>query len=102
MNKSDIHEYLKANQDARGIAYWNEHRDKSGGLKSYGFGLTKLRKYSKTIGRDPKLARQLWNSNVYEMKIISLLIDEGVLPDGAQLPSSRELARALDEPRPVA
>lgn len=76
MNKSEIHEYLKSNQDARGIAHWNEHQDKSGGLKSFGFGLTKLRKFSKTIGRDPKLARQLWQSDVYEMKIISLLIDD--------------------------
>jgi len=76
MNKTEIHEYLKSNQDARGIAHWREHQDKSGGLKSYGFGLTKLRKFSKTVGRDPKLARQLWKSNVYEMKIISLLIDD--------------------------
>jgi len=38
--------------------------------------LTKLRKFAKTVGRDPKLAGQLWNSNVYEMKIISLLIDD--------------------------
>ena len=76
MNKSEIHEYLKSNQDARGIAHWKEHQDKSGGLKSFGFGLTKLRKFSKTIGRDPKLARQLWKSNIYEMKIISLLIDD--------------------------
>ena len=76
MNKSDIHEYLKSNQDARGIAHWKEHQDKSGGLRSFGFGLTKLRKFAKTIGRDPKLARQLWKSNIYEMKIISLLIDD--------------------------
>jgi len=38
--------------------------------------LTKLRKYSKTIGKDPKLARQLWQANIYEMKIIALLIDD--------------------------
>jgi len=76
MNKSEILEYLKSNQDARGIAHWKEHQDKSGGLKSFGFGLTKLRKFSKTIGRNSKLARQLWKSNIYEMKIISLLIDD--------------------------
>ena len=76
MNKADIHEYLKSNQDARGIAHWKAHAEKSGGLKSYGFGLTKLRKLSKSVGRDPKLARQLWKSNIYEMKIISLLVDD--------------------------
>ena len=76
MNNSEILEYLKANQDVRGIAHWKEHEEKSGGLKSYGIGLTKLRKFSKTIGRDPKLARQLWQSKIYEMKIIALLIDD--------------------------
>ena len=53
-----------------------KHQDKTGRLKSFGFGLTKLRKFAKTIGRDSKLARQLWKSNIYEMKIISLLIDD--------------------------
>ena len=76
MNKSDVLEYLKANQDSRGIAHWEKHEEKSGGLKTFGIGLTKLRKYGKTIGKDPKLARQLWQSNIYEMKIIALLIDD--------------------------
>ncbi|MGI9200004.1 MAG: DNA alkylation repair protein [Woeseiaceae bacterium] len=76
MTKSDVLEHLKSNQDARGIAHWQDHKEKSGGLQSYGVGLTKLRKYAKTIGVDAKLAKQLWNSKVYEMKIISLLIDD--------------------------
>lgn len=76
MKKSEILEYLKANQDARGIAHWNAHKEKSSGLKSFGIGLTKLRKFSKTVGRDPKLARQLWQAKIYEMKIIALLIDD--------------------------
>ena len=76
MTKSEIHDYLKAKQDARGIAHWKEHKEKSGGLQSYGIGLTKLRKFAKTVGKDPKLARQLWHSKIYEMKIISLLIDD--------------------------
>jgi len=76
MKKSEIHDYLKTNQDARGIAHWKKHKEKSGGLKSLGVGLTRLRKFSKTVGKDPNLARQLWQSNVYEMKIIALLIDD--------------------------
>jgi len=76
MTKTEILEYLKENQDERGIVHWNKLGEKTGGLKGYGIGLTKLRKFAKTIGRDPKLARQLWNSKVYEMKIISLLIDD--------------------------
>ena len=76
MKKSEILKHLKASQDARGISHWQKHNENSGGLKSYGIGLTKLRKFSKTIGRDPRLARQLWQSNIYEMKIIALLIDD--------------------------
>jgi len=76
MTKSEILEYLTSNQDARGIAHWEKRADKSGELKSYGIGLTKLRKFSKSVGKDHVLARQLWQSDVYEMKIISLLIDD--------------------------
>jgi 3-methyladenine DNA glycosylase AlkD len=76
MNKSEILEYLETNQDARGIAHWEKYKEESGGLKGYGVGLTKLRKFSKKVGRDPKLAEQLWRSKVYEMKIIALLIDD--------------------------
>jgi len=76
MKKSDVLDYLNANQDARGIAHWKKHEEKSGGLKSFGIGLTKLRKFSKTVGKDPKLARQLWQARIYEMKIIALLIDD--------------------------
>ena len=76
MTKSDILNYLKTNQDARGIAHWEKYKEASGGLESYGIGLTKLRKFARTVGRDAKLAGQLWRSNVYEMKIIALLIDD--------------------------
>ena len=75
MRQSEIIQYLKDNQDARGIAHWEDYKGDSG-LKSYGVGLTKLRKYSKTIGKDPKLAKKLWDTDTYELKIISLLIDD--------------------------
>lgn len=76
MTKAEVLAYLKSEQDPRGIAHWEKHADKTGGLKGYGIGLTKLRKYAKTLGRDPKLAKQLWGTKVYEAKIISLLIDD--------------------------
>ena len=76
MTKADILAHLKENQDARGIAHWTKKEERLSGLKSYGIGLTKLRKLAKQIGRDAKLARQLWKSRVYEMRILSLLIDD--------------------------
>jgi len=76
MTKSDILDHLIANQDPRGIAHWEKHAEKSGGLHSYGIGLTKLRKFAKSVGRDATLANELWESDIYEMKILSLLIDD--------------------------
>jgi len=76
MTKSDVLTYLEENKDERGIAHWEKHAEKSGGLKGYGMGLTKLRKYAKSIGRDADLARSLWDSDIYEMKVISLLVDD--------------------------
>ncbi len=74
MNKSTVAAYLRKNQDLRGIEHWKKHENC--GLKSYGLGLTILRKYAKSIGRDAKLAKSLWKSDIYEMKIISILIDD--------------------------
>ncbi len=76
MTRTEVIEYLKANQDPRGIRHWEQHKENSGGLESVGIGLTRLRKYARTIGRDAKLARQLWKTNLYEARIVSLLIDD--------------------------
>ncbi|MEO0479649.1 MAG: DNA alkylation repair protein [Planctomycetota bacterium] len=76
MTKAEVLAWLKENQDPRGVAHWKAHKDESGGLSSYGLGLVKLRKYAKALGRDRKLAKTLWRSKVYEMKVISLLIDD--------------------------
>jgi len=74
--KADVLAHLKAEQDPRGIANWKKDPNSPKGLKSYGIGLTRLRKYAKTIGKDPKLAKQLWGTKVYEAKIIALLADD--------------------------
>lgn len=73
---SEIRKYLEDHQDPRGIANWDPHKEASGGLGTYGVGLTKLRKYAKSIGRDAELARQLWQQDLYEMRILSLLVDD--------------------------
>ena len=76
MKRAEVLAYLKSEQDPRGIEHWKQHAESSGGLKSYGIGLTRLRKYAKGIDRDAKLARELWKSNVYEAKLVSLLVDD--------------------------
>jgi 3-methyladenine DNA glycosylase AlkD len=76
MTKAEVMALLKENQNERGIDHWNHMGHKTGGLKSFGIGLTQLRKLAKKIGRDHELAMQLWNSNNYDAKIIGLLIDD--------------------------
>tara|TARA_B100002019_G_C21078137_1_gene502400 strand:+ start:438 stop:722 length:285 start_codon:yes stop_codon:yes gene_type:complete len=44
--------------------------------QEFRIGLTVLRKLAKKIGRNHKLALQLWKSDFYVAKIISILIDD--------------------------
>ena len=76
MTKTQVLALLKENQNERGIAHWRKMGQKTGQLKSFGIGLTQLRKLAKRIGRDHRLAGQLWKSDVYDAKIIGLLIDD--------------------------
>ena len=74
MTKTEVIALLKENRNERGIAHWKKLGVK--GVKSYGIGLTQLRKLAKGIGRDHKLAQQLWSSDIYDAKVIGALIDE--------------------------
>jgi 3-methyladenine DNA glycosylase AlkD len=74
--KADVLAHLKAEQDPRGIANWKQSASSETGLQSYGIGLTRLRAYAKTIGKDPALAKQLWKTKVYEAKVLALLVDD--------------------------
>ena len=74
MNKTEVMALLQENHNERGIKNWKKLGYKN--MRSFGIGLTQLRKLGKKIGRDQKLARQLWKSNVYDAKVLGLLIDE--------------------------
>ncbi|MGB0582677.1 MAG: DNA alkylation repair protein [Limisphaerales bacterium] len=76
MKKTEVIALLKANRNERGISNWKRMGLDAGGLKSYGIGLSTLRKLAKQIGRDHKLAQQLWKSDNHDVKIVGLLIDE--------------------------
>jgi len=75
MTKTQVIALLKENRNERGVANWKKHCAKSK-LKSFGIGLTQLRKLAKQIGRDHKLAWELWKSDNYDVKVIGLLIDD--------------------------
>jgi 3-methyladenine DNA glycosylase AlkD len=77
MKKKDVLTLLKSNQDERGIKHWNNRCGaKDSKLRSFGIGLTKLRKLAKQVGRDHDLALELWQSDYYDAKVIALLIDD--------------------------
>lgn len=76
MTKTEVMALLKQHKNERGIANWKTRGEKGTGLKSYGLGLTQLRKLAKQIGRDHKLAQTLWKSDYYDAKVLGLLIDE--------------------------
>jgi len=76
MNKTEVLDLLKANQNEEGIANWAHFGRNAGRMKTFGIGLTELRKLAKQVGRDHKLAAQLWKSQVYDARIISLLVDD--------------------------
>ena len=76
MTKTEVLALLKANTNERGLANWNKLGADTGGLKSYGIGLTELRKLAKKIGKDHKLALQLWGTKNHDAKVVGLLIDE--------------------------
>nr|MBC8289088.1 DNA alkylation repair protein [Planctomycetota bacterium] len=76
MTKTEVIALLRENKNERGIANWKTRGEKGTGLKSFGIGLTQLRKLAKKVGRDHKLAQTLWKSDYYDAKVVGLLIDE--------------------------
>ncbi len=76
MNSTQVIALLKANQNKHGIDKWKHRGSATGKFKSYGIGLTVLRKLAKQIGRNHTLALQLWDSEIYDARIIALLIDD--------------------------
>jgi 3-methyladenine DNA glycosylase AlkD len=67
---------LEAERDERGMARWGDGGIRTGGLRSFGIGLTRLRAIGKSIGRDRALAQALWHTDLHEARVLSLLIDD--------------------------
>ncbi len=76
MNSANVLSLLKANKNNKGIQKWNNQNTQKGKLKSFGIGLTVLRKLAKQIGRNHDLALKLWKNEYYDARIISILIDD--------------------------
>lgn len=76
MTMSEVLALLDAERDEQGVRQWQRLGAGTGGLRSVGLGLTRLRQLAKQIGRDRALAAVLWASDVYEARVLALLIDD--------------------------
>lgn len=76
MTEAEVIALLEQNKNERGIENWEKLNGEDYALKSFGIGLTVLRKLAKKVGREHQLAATLWQSEYYDAKVISLLIDE--------------------------
>lgn len=84
MTVSEVLALLESERDERGVRYWERLGAGTGGLRSVGLGLTRLRQLAKRIGRDRALAAALWACDLYEARVLSLLIDDPTRIDRAQ------------------
>lgn len=75
MTVQDVLALIEPHRDERGIAHW-QRRFPDSAMRSLGVGLTVLRGLAKQIGRDHDLARRLWTEDLYEARVIALLIDD--------------------------
>ncbi len=86
MTVSEVLDLLHAERDERGMRNWEALGSRTAGMKSCGIGLTRLRKLAKQIGRNRELSVALWTSDVYEARVIALLVDDParITPDQAE------------------
>ncbi len=76
MTATEVMALLEENRDEWGIRNWECLGEGTGGLESFGIGLTKLRKLAKQIGRDHELALRLWKSKNHDARLLGLLMDD--------------------------
>ncbi len=76
MTKLEVLNLLEENKNDRGISNWDEMEFPKCHYKSFGIGLTQLRKLAKKVGKNHDLAMELWDSEYYDAKVISILIDD--------------------------
>ncbi|MFT4625217.1 MAG: 3-methyladenine DNA glycosylase AlkD [Myxococcota bacterium] len=75
MTPSAVLLLVESQADPRAVVNWAKTNPDSA-LRSVGVGLTQLRKLAKKVGRDAALAADLWRSDIYELRVIALLIDD--------------------------
>lgn len=76
MTVSEVLALLEAERDERGMRRWERPGADTGGMRSFGIGLTRLRKLARQVGRNRELSQALWRTDVHDARVIALLIDD--------------------------
>lgn len=76
MTVSEVLALLESERDERGVQHWEKLGPATAGLRSHGIGLTRLRKLAKQVGRNRDLSLALWRTDLYDARVIALLIDD--------------------------
>lgn len=76
MTQEEVMALLRENRNERGMENWTDKMHKDSGLTSFGIGLTQLRKLARQVGRNRELSQALWATDVYDARVIALLIDD--------------------------
>jgi len=76
MTEEEVLKLLAENRNDRGLCHWETMGEDTGGLASFGIGLTQLRKLAKQAGRDHALAGRLWRSDNHDVRVLGILIDD--------------------------
>jgi 3-methyladenine DNA glycosylase AlkD len=53
--------------------------------RAIGVGVTDLRRFARSIGRDHRLAGELWRSGIHEARMLATIVDEPALVTPAQM-----------------
>ncbi len=83
MKKIEIYSLLEKNKNQRGIENWEKFKIQN--WTSFGIGLTQLKALAKQLGKNHDLAVELWKEPNYDVKTISILIEEPKKVDKQQI-----------------
>lgn len=83
MNKEKIIALLEYHKNEKGIVQFNKLSGSR--QKSFGIGLTQLKNLAKKIKKNHTLASELWKENIYDCKVMSVLIDDPAKVTKAQI-----------------
>lgn len=74
MTFSDVDALLEANKNERGMQAWEKVGNPA--FRSYGLGLTQIKKLAKGVTKSQPLADELWRSDLWDAKQLACLVGE--------------------------